>query len=156
MRRLCSIAAPFTPLIVKRAPRALLSVLVTMLAASCGTTEPPPSPPAALVEELYRTLATDPALLGVEPPRPIAAHCPAPAYDPPEGFTGELTTAVVLSIDEKGQVTRIEVAEPSMLAAYDEVVVRTLANWRFVPASRDGKPLSCRQRVRVPHVQSDG
>ena len=73
-----------------------------------------------------------------------------PAY-PPEAARRRETGMVVLemSIDEAGQVVKIDLLESSGSATLDRVTIEALQKWKFRPAIHDGKPVPSRRVQRV-------
>ena len=59
--------------------------------------------------------------------------------------------AVVLSVYVRpnGRVARYQIAQSSGFPDLDTAAVESVLNWRFVPATRDGGPISDWTRVRI-------
>ena len=74
---------------------------------------------------------------------PKRTHGPAPSY--PEGIAKEdrIAGVVVVKaiIDEHGNVAEMDLVE-SLEDAYDQAAMDAIAQWRFEPATLDGKPVS--------------
>jgi len=85
--------------------------------------------------------------LGVTPP--VVIHQVEPAY-PDEArkakFQGSVLVAVEL--DEQGRVRRVRVIQPAGLGL-DEKAMEAVKQWRFKPATRDGRPVSVPASIEV-------
>lgn len=99
-----------------------------------------------------------------DPPRPEAPPPSSPFKAPvlleaPEGRYPEAMAAagkeasVVLTIDvdEKGVIGAVAVAEPAG-NGFDEAAIEAVKNYRFQPATRDGKPVAARITYRYQFV----
>jgi len=62
------------------------------------------------------------------------------------------TVRVEVAIDEAGQVVAVDLSETSGSAVLDAVALERAWNWKFKPATEDGKPVQ--SRVVVPVVFS--
>ncbi|HXT52401.1 MAG TPA: energy transducer TonB [Thermoanaerobaculia bacterium] len=88
---------------------------------------------------------------------PLAIHAP-PLQIPEETAGSGLApeAAVKISIDARGDVTKVDVVSIVPASDYDEFfrkgLVGTISQWRFAPATEDGKPVASTLdwRVRFP------
>lgn len=120
---------------------------------------PPPAPSTAL-----RTGPQAPALLVAAPPPPPPAPraakpgC-APRFrqgecEPPEyprearrrGLEGRVSLRILVA--EDGNVAQVEVAESSGEESLDNAAVDAARQWKFTPATRDGRAVA--EWIRVP------
>lgn len=80
---------------------------------------------------------------------PVALYSPDPAYpktglaDKLEGYVG-----LAVTIDKDGQVQHAEVTK-SLRSDFDEVALRTVRQWKFEPAAKDGVPITAKIPVQV-------
>lgn len=84
----------------------------------------------------------------IEGPRLLSA--PSPRY--PESARQEQkegTTVIGLTIAEDGSVTQTWVESSSGDSRLDSAASEAVYTWRFVPARRNGVPISARSRVPV-------
>ena len=84
---------------------------------------------------------------GVSPPKMIAQAVPK--------FTAEARRALVQGtvligyvVDEKGEPADIEIISP-LGFGLDEEAVRAVSRWRFVPATKEGKPIRVFSQARI-------
>src|SRR6185503_2573433 len=77
---------------------------------------------------------------------PLAIH--APPLQIPEQTAGSglaPEAAVKISIDARGAVTKVDVVSITPASEYDELfreaLAGTIADWRFAPATENGKPV---------------
>jgi TonB family protein len=80
---------------------------------------------------------------------------PVPIYKPEPPYTKEASDAklqgtVILKIlvDAKGNVSEVNITKP-FNKGLDQSAVNTVKKWKFKPATKDGKPVSCRPTVEV-------
>jgi TonB family protein len=73
----------------------------------------------------------------------------ANATYPPEALKQglEANVGLVLTLDKEGNVTKAEVAQPAG-QGFDEAAVAAALQFKFAPATRDGKPIA----VKIPYV----
>jgi TonB family protein len=84
---------------------------------------------------------------GITPPEPIKA--PYPEYPEKNRLNRiEGTTVLGIIVDESGMVHDPEVLSPVGLG-FDDEAVRTVQNWKFRPATKNGARISVRFRVEV-------
>jgi protein TonB len=81
------------------------------------------------------TGATSPPSADYQPPQPAF-----PEGARQRGETG--TVRVRLRVDDKGQVTQVEVLETSGSRELDRATQDYFRRWRFRPALRDGQPVA--------------
>lgn len=88
---------------------------------------------------------------------PLAIH--APPLQVPEATAGSglaPEAAVKIAIDERGAVTKVDVVSITPSSEHDALfrdeLVKTISQWRFAPATEDGKavPSTLDWRVRFP------
>ncbi len=74
--------------------------------------------------------------------RPVAIYAPEPEYSD-EGRKARLqgTVVVELIVDPSGKTRNFRVIQ-SLGLGLDEQALKTVATWRFKPATRDGKPVA--------------
>jgi protein TonB len=80
------------------------------------------------------------------PPRVIYSPEPAPSY-----YSKKDSAVAVLNVlvDEKGQVSDTKVVRSSGSDDFDRDALSTVRNWRFKPASCDGKALPAHMNVEI-------
>ena len=137
----------------KSATRSLLRVSV-MLLLSCAMVlaqegQPKATPPAPALtvlvdgvsEPVYRVRD------GVKPPRPT--YSPAPECSE-EARSSRVQGAVMLGIivTSAGRPTHIRVLQ-SLGSGLDEKAVEAVSQWKFKPATKDGKPVAVEIAVEV-------
>lgn len=85
----------------------------------------------------------------VEPPRPLVQA--EPVYPPAARLRGIGGTVVVeFTVAEDGRTRDATVTEAEPAGVFDAAVLRAVADWRFAPATRDGRAIRARllQTVR--------
>jgi TonB family protein len=81
----------------------------------------------------------------ISPPSPVLKYDPAlPAEKPARGKQGPLVVSVV--VDEQGLPRNIRVAR-SIGNDWDEAGVAAVRNWRFTPATLDGRPVAAEASI---------
>jgi tetratricopeptide (TPR) repeat protein len=98
-------------------------------------------PPVPQIQAFYRS--TD---AGVIPPVPIRQEIPPWQSDDVAAgaFEGELE----LLIDTRGDVQEVRIAVP-IHPAYDPVILRAAAKWKYRPATKDGRPVVYRKSITI-------
>jgi len=120
--------------------RPRMAKLSRPLLARPATQEPAPRPaprepgPEAVVSTAARPLAAN---------RP---DVPYPLRAKRRGHEGTVVLRVEVSV--AGEAKRIDVARSSGHPSLDRAAVRAVRRWRFVPATRDGRPVAA--TVRIP------
>lgn len=116
--------------------------------------EPEPEPPVAALHQPPAPPPADPAPPGVETstsaPVLIPERSPKPEY-PRRAVRLGLEGAVVLRIEvlADGTVGEVEFQRSSGHRLLDQAAVRGVKGWHFVPATRDGRPISTWVRKRI-------
>ena len=106
---------------------------------------PPPAPVAAaapVVVQPPRIYNSNDA--GVVPPQPIKQELP--------GFTGPMLMArqgaIEVTIDETGAVVLARIRQ-SVAVQYDSQALKAAQNWKYIPATVEGKPVKYRKLVQI-------
>lgn len=107
-----------------------------------------------------RTPSPDPAAMsagGPEPPlvsNPRYLEPPTPPRYPPRAvrFGWQGTVIVRARVNASGKVEQVVVHRSSGHLLLDRAAVNAVRNWRFVPAVRGGRPVSCWVQVPVRFV----
>jgi protein TonB len=109
-------------------------------AADRGLPELPPAPPAVPAPP-PAVAATAPVRWTPEMTEPVRVHAPAPRYTEAARLA-RLQGVVVLEcvIDREGRIASIRVLRPLRLGL-TEAAVAAVRQWRFVPATAEGRPL---------------
>jgi protein TonB len=117
--------------------------------AISGTPDPQNPPP------ISRTVS-DPDPVVVEPAIPRTG-LREPLY-PPSAIRAEHEGTVLLSLEvlENGRVGQIRLLQSSGYAKLDESALREARKWRFVPGTRDGRPVTLWKQVPVTFELQDG
>jgi TonB family protein len=111
------------------------------------------------VTELTADFVQDPALFRAPPEAVELDACsgklklPSPISDPfpPVPIGVENAAAVIeLVVDSKGLPKNVRVAR-SGGKTFDELAVRAVCNWRFAPATCDGRPIGMLNTVQITH-----
>lgn len=115
-------------------------------AAKAAASTPPPAPAPtvpAVVDRIYTE-----ADAGVTPPVTIAEV--VPPWVPPNTVLRSLTYMGVLDIviDEHGAVSSARIARPTV-PIYDQLLLGATKQWRYRPASVDGRAVKYRKTVQV-------
>jgi periplasmic protein TonB len=115
-----------------------------------GTDTPQKNPPI-----ITRT-APQPELVVVEPAIPRTGLS-EPLY-PPSAIRAEHEGTVLLSLEvlENGRVGEIRLLQSSGYAKLDESALREARKWRFVPGTRDGRPVTLWKQVPITFELQDG
>lgn len=104
---------------------------------------PPAPPPPAPVREPLRIYTADDR--EVTPPVTLRQDVPAfPGAVRPGGFRGVLDVV----INEDGSVELATLSVPIM-PAFDKMVLAASKQWRYVPATVEGKPVKFRRRISI-------
>jgi hypothetical protein len=105
-------------------------------------TTPAPEPPTALEPDhnVYSTADED-----VRPAALIRPHLPS---EPPAGIEHEHIGMLELTITEHGTVERVRLISPANRFE-DRMMVSAAKTWQFRPATKDGRPVRFRTRVRI-------
>jgi len=82
---------------------------------------------------------------GVEPPRPI--HQVSPEH-PAKGFRVSGTVLIGLIVSSKGEPAEVHVIR-SLEQDVDRSAVDAVKQWRFNPATKDGKPVAVKISVEI-------
>jgi periplasmic protein TonB len=86
----------------------------------------------------------------------IVSPLATPSYPPKARAHGwEGRVVLVLTIDDRGRVTAVEVAESSGRESLDEAAREAAAAWTLAPALRDGSPVAGTLRVPVRFELTD-
>ena len=100
-----------------------------------------------------------PAEAPLVPPQPLGiAENPQPAYPASSRRNREEGRVVLrLLVDQGGRVSALEVATSSGFPALDEAAIRTVREWRFRPAMRDGQAVAAAATVGITfRLQNSG
>jgi TonB family protein len=127
-----TIAAPAATVAVETAP---------------STTEPAP----ASAETASAGPAAVPVPTTIVRPdtEPIALRQDLPPWtNPAAGFEVVYRGAILVNIDEQGDVTGAEIVE-SIYPHYNQELMRFARRWKYEPAQRDGRPVRSQKRVEV-------
>jgi len=125
-----ALAAPVTSSTISRAPAP-----ATPVAAAAAEPVLPPSPPT-------------PAAV-TRPSIPAYAHNPAPDYPQSARWEREEGTVVLrVLINAAGLPEKITIARSSGYTSLNRAAEKAVQHWRFVPGTRDGKPIT--MQVDVP------
>jgi protein TonB len=112
---------------------------------------PPPAAPTDRTAAGARSNA-EPALFSVDdsdvtPPAEISAVLPR--YQPPSGFSQLVFRGtLVVIVDEEGRVESVELVKP-VSATYDATLLKAARQWRFKPATRNGRPVRYRKLFEI-------
>lgn len=124
--------------------------------ATAALAPPPPPPPPPVVEAPKVEPKPEPAperiygAADVEVAKPTVVTREMPTWrpeTPAENLLGNKGT-VELVIDERGRVIHAQIVD-SINLRYDPMLLRAVAHWTFVPATKDGKPVKYRYRIGV-------
>ena len=107
----------------------------TPVAAAAAVPVLPPSPPTPAAE--------------TRPSIPAYAHNPAPDYPQSARWEGEEGTVVLrVLINAAGLPEKTTIARSSGYISLDRAAEKAVQHWRFIPGTRDGKPVA--MQVEVP------
>jgi protein TonB len=113
----------------------LLSCVVAISVAACASAPPPSSPVVELAEDVV--VGPDDVLI---PPQPLRKDaCPYPPELRRSGLRGRVVAKFV--INREGRPTDLEILEANH-PFFAESVLRTVPDWRFKPAMRNGAPVA--------------
>lgn len=128
---------------------------------------PPREPPLAAATPPVEPLPAEPAPEASEPSSaggPPAASAARPARDNPaprypslarrRGWEGRVVLTV--QVDAAGRALSLAVATSSGHGVLDDAALAAVADWRFEPASEDGRPVPGEARVSVRFSLTDG
>jgi periplasmic protein TonB len=82
---------------------------------------------------------------GVEPPRPV--HQVSPEH-PSKGFRVSGTVLIGLIVSSRGEPSEVHVIR-SLEKDVDQSAVDAVKQWRFEPATKDGKPVAVKISVEI-------
>ncbi|WP_170228987.1 TonB family protein [Polyangium fumosum] len=119
-------------------PPLIFSTFLLLAAPPARADEPPqpaPAPPAA----------APPAAPVLVPPRPLAAL--EAAYPTEPGLTGEADVVLDVTVAADGSVKEARIVSGD--APFTDAASGAAPEWRFEPATRNGKPIPARIRVLV-------
>ena len=105
-----------------------------------GPARPAPSAQSALPRAAHASDTTTHALM---PPRMSVP----PSVPYPQGAQGEATVVLVVTVGADGSVRSAAPVEPNEPFSGD--AARAALDWRFEPATRDGRPVAARIKVEV-------
>ncbi len=101
---------------------------------------------AALMERAGRAEAARDTL---PPSEPVVIRQDLPVWSAaPVGFDVVYRGAIVVDIDEQGQVAGASLVEP-IHPMYNQDLLRAARGWQYEPAMRDGRPVRSQKRVEV-------
>ncbi|MGO9124974.1 MAG: energy transducer TonB [Terriglobales bacterium] len=80
----------------------------------------------------------------VRPALPIVARDPAIGSDVSNGIAGDVVVEV--TIDEQGKIIELKLVQ-SLAQPIDQLVLAAVAQWQFLPATRNGTPIPSKQDV---------
>jgi TonB family protein len=90
-----------------------------------------------------------PGVPAVPDTEPVAIRQDLPPWtNPAADFSVVYRGAIVVTIDEAGDVTRAEIAE-SIYPLYNQELMRYARRWKYEPARRGGRPIQSQKRVEV-------
>ena len=120
-----------------------LSLVASMPPPEPPRREAPPPPPPAQPEPNRIYMSDD---LNVLPPSPIKQNVPRL----PGGMTAQARDHGVLEviIDEAGRVIAVTIRQ-SLHVQYDAVLMNAAREWRYQPATVNGKPVKYRKLIQV-------
>jgi TonB family protein len=98
-------------------------------------------PAGSAYGSLYYGKATGPE---VRPALPIVARDPAIGSDASNGIVGDVVVEV--TIDEQGKIIELKLVQ-SLSQPVDQLVLAAVSKWQFLPATRNGTPISSRQDI---------
>ncbi len=110
----------------------------TEITAALAPNERPAGSPYG---SLYYGKATGPE---VRPALPIVARDPAIGSDLSREITGDVVVEV--TIDEQGKIIELKLIQ-SLSQPIDQLVMAAVAQWQFLPATRNGTPIASKQDV---------
>jgi periplasmic protein TonB len=118
------------------------------LEAISGTTEPQIPPPPSRTRPAPEPVVVEPAIPHTGLSEPLY---------PPSAIRAEHEGTVLLSLEvlENGRVGEIRLLQSSGYAKLDESAVREARKWRFVPGTRDGRPVTLWKQVPVTFELQD-
>lgn len=88
------------------------------------------------------------SLKGVVPPKPI--YTPDPEYtDKARAAKLEGTVTLEVFVDKKGRVRQTEEVGPKLGLGLDKQAANIARKWRFIPATRNGKPIGAMGRIHI-------
>jgi outer membrane biosynthesis protein TonB len=131
--------------------RDLITLASGFLDLSRAATAPkPPAPPPVAAEPAPPPVPADPQAV-TPPTEPVAIEQGLPPWN--TVWLGaqaqmEFRGAVEVAIDETGAVTSARIVD-TVHPAYDPLLLGAAAQWRYVPARRNGKPVASTKRVDV-------
>jgi tetratricopeptide (TPR) repeat protein len=113
-----------------------------------GVTAPAPAAATVAPESDQRDRTYSAADDGVVPPGDISTQLPR--WVPPDRASAQRTIrgAIAVLIDEHGTVESVSVAEP-LTPFYDHELLTSARQWKFRPATKDGKPVRYRKMIEV-------
>lgn len=83
-------------------------------------------------------------------PQTVPATCPQPVYPPLAMRRGmEGVVVLMVEVDAQGKVVRMRVHESSGHGLLDRAAQNAVAEWRFEPATEDGRPVPGATRVPI-------
>ena len=102
-----------------------------------------------LAEDLPRNPPRAAVFVKARPDPSFAAafHPPYPPSMAREGVEGQVTVRV--TIDERGRVVAVEQVAATNSVFFEQTKSQALRFWRFVPATRDGRPIRSEQSLTV-------
>ena len=113
---------------------------------------PPPAPAPTDRAAAGTRSSAEPVLFSVDdadvtPPAEISAVLPR--YLPPSGFSQLVFRGtLVVIVDEEGRVESAELVKP-VSATYDATLLKAARQWRFKPATRNGRPVRYRKLFEI-------
>lgn len=142
------LAAAKPPVVAPLEARATVAAPTTMVATdpAPATTEPAPAGAEAAPATAE---AAVPAAMVRPDTEPLAIRQDLPPWtNPASGFEVVYRGAIVVSIDEQGDVTGAEIVE-SIYPLYNQELLRFARRWKYEPAQHNGRPVRSQKRVEV-------
>lgn len=100
------------------------------------------APTTAITQVQTQVVAPPPPAVDVPPRENPRRPNEAPVYPPASKRAGEEGVVMLqFYVNEEGRVTEVRVAKSSGFPRLDEAAERMAVRWRFIPATRDGKPV---------------
>jgi hypothetical protein len=107
--------------------------------AAESSTPAPAAPP--LADVIYQAEDRD-----ITPPAAISQNLPR--YRPSQGDTRVYDGALILVVDENGNVSSAT-TQGGLQPAYELQLLRAASQWKFRPATKDGHPVKYRRSIAV-------
>ena len=123
--------------------------------------EPPPfvPPPDIVVATTTTSTNAIQQVTQTRPPpdrAPVGTNITKPEYPPQSAENCEQgSVTMTLSINERGEVTDVKLANSSGFPALDNSALSAARHWRFAPARKDGRPYATDYTIKVTFQLKD-